>query len=129
MKVSVYHFTDLRRSFAIVQFEGEEVGKLLEVLNGIDVEELDKNLRERLGLDVVALSLARGEHIYRGTKLEMIYLRIETEKTRYRIEVYDESMDVVGDEDALNTLDFVNSLVQLFVPNVVIRKRNLIGIG
>ncbi len=129
MKVSVYHFTDLRRSFAIVQFEGEEIGKFLRVLSNIGVEELDKILREKLGLDIVALSLARGKHVYRGTELEMIYLRIETEESRYRIEVYEESMEVVGDEDALNTLGFVNNLVQLFVPNIVIRRRSLIGFG
>ena len=99
------------------------------MLSNTNPEDLSRTLKEKLRLNIVALSLARGKHVYRGTELEMIYLRIETEESRYRIEVYEESMEVVGDEDALNTLEFVNNFVRLFVPNVIIHRHGLIGIG
>jgi len=128
MKVSIYYFNDLERSYGIIQFEGNEVGTLRKKLDALKLDEFLDIMKKSLGLEPVSVSLAKGKYTRRGTVIDMVYLRIELEETIYTFEIYDESMEVISSDDMLNTLNFVKEFVKVFVPHIIERKHGWIGL-
>ncbi len=132
MKLSVYHFTDIPRSYAILQFEEGEEGRVLHALKSRSEEGMRKLIdfiSNVLGSEVRGVSIAFGTLNYRGHDLDMVYLRIELEDDReYVLEVYRDSAMINSNTDALEALEDIKKLMRALCPNLrEPRKPTLVG--
>ncbi len=120
MRLSIYHFPNLPRSYAVLQFEGEEVGKVVKALAGLGgASEAGELISKALSCRVRSVSLASGELIYRGMPLKMVYLRFELEDDReYVLEVYEESAMINSNTDAMEALRDIKALMKTVYPSL-----------
>lgn len=120
MRLSIYHFPDLPRSYAVLQFEGDEVGKVVEALASLGgASVLGDLIGKVFSCSVRSVSLASGELIYRGRPLKMVYLRFELEDDReYVLEVYEESAMINSNTDAMEALKDIKALMKAVYPDL-----------
>lgn len=122
MKLSVYHFTDLPRSYVVLQFEEGEEGRVLDALKSRSKEGargLIDFITNVLGSEVRGVSIAFGTLNYRGHDLDMAYLRIELEDDReYVLEVYRDSAMINSNTGALEALEDIKKLMHALCPNL-----------
>jgi len=115
LKVSIYEFNDLTVTHAIIQFEGDEVGKLLKVLRGLDAHRLRRLVEDAFGREVFDLCLALGMLIHKDVNpLDTAYLRVEFDDgSYYTLEVYEESARLVSNSRLKQVYDFIKTLMEI----------------
>jgi len=122
LKLSVYHFTDILRSYAVLQFEEGEEGKVLDALKSRGKEGtrgLIDFISNVLGSEVRGVSIAFGTLNYRGHDLDMVYLRVELEDDReYVLEVYRDSAMINSNTGALEALEDIKKLMRALCPDL-----------
>ncbi|OYT51579.1 MAG: hypothetical protein B6U73_01785 [Desulfurococcales archaeon ex4484_204] len=129
MRLSIYSFNDLSRSYGIIQFEGSESGGLLNALRSLGLRGVRKVVSEVLGCNVKSLSLAFGDMFYEDRRYVMAYLKVElNDGETYLIEVYEDSASVISTEDALATRNVLINLISRLVPGVKLPKSFIVGI-
>ncbi len=128
VKISVYSFTDLSRSYSIVQFEGDEIGRVLEKIIDMDTSLLKQLIEHAWGDSIRGLSIARGKLYYRDQELDMVYLRIELEENKqYIMEIYRESAMVISNTKTLEALSDIKKFMKTIEPGILDRKTMFIG--
>lgn len=122
MRLSVHYFTDLPRSYAVLQFEEGEEGGVLEALKSLvagGMGELTELVSRVLGSRVRCVSVAFGTLNYRGHELDMAYLRVELEDDReYVFEVYRDSAMINSNTDALRALEDIKRFMRALYPDL-----------
>jgi len=114
VKVSIYEFNDLTISHAIIQFEGGEVGKLLNTLRKLNASELRGLMETVFSKEVFDLCVASGKLLHKGVNvLEATYLRVEFDDgTYYSLEVYEESVRLVSNARLKQVYNFIKTLMK-----------------
>ncbi len=130
MRLSVYHFKDIPRSYAVLQFEEGEVGKVLNEIKRIGDPSVIKSIAsEALSCELRGVSLAVGKLLYRGKPLEMVYVRLELEDDReYVFEIYEESAMIHSNTNAMEALNDIKKLMKAIYPGLRDRYPTLLGI-
>ncbi|HDN76058.1 MAG TPA: hypothetical protein ENG05_02900 [Acidilobales archaeon] len=134
MRISIYSFNDLMRSYVILQFENGEVGVLNNVMRGYSVKDLRRVIEEALSAKVKSLSLAYGTMLYEDSEMSLTYMRIELDNNdQYTLEIYDESAYVITNVDIKTTYEVLTKLISKLAPMVKVRRSSslltLIGEG
>ena len=113
------------RSYAIVQFEGNEIGILNKTLSNYDVTKLKSIIEEVLHVKVKSISLAKGRILYEDDLMPLTYLRIELDNNdQYTFEIYEESAYIVTNTNVKTSYEVLTKLIMRIAPGVKIRRRS-----
>ena len=127
MRLSIFSFPDLVVSYGILQFEvGEDPSARILAMSE---EELKGVVESALSSKAVAVSVASGVHVYRGTQLKLTYLRVELEDGReLSVELYGESARTYSNTNAEEHYEAVVSLMRALVPELRLPRFRLVGV-
>lgn len=127
MRLSIFSFPDLVVSYGILQFEvGEDPSARILAMSE---EELKGVVESALSSKAVAVSVASGVHVYRGTQLKLTYLRVELEDGReLSVELYGESARTYSNTNAEEHYEAVVSLMRALVPELRLPRSRLVGV-
>lgn len=127
MRLSIFSFPDLVVSYGILQFEvGEDPSARILAMSE---EELKEVVESALSSKAVAVSVASGVHVYRGTQLKLTYLRVELEDGReLSVELYGESARTYSNTNAEEHYQAIVSLMRALVPELRLPRSRLVGV-
>uniref|UniRef100_A0A7J3X8L2 DUF1795 domain-containing protein n=1 Tax=Thermofilum pendens TaxID=2269 RepID=A0A7J3X8L2_THEPE len=127
MRLSIFSFPDLVVSYGILQFEvGEDPSARILAMSE---EELKGVVESALSSKAVAVSVASGVHVYRGTQLKLTYLRVELEDGReFSLELYGESARTYSNTNAEEHYQAIVSLMKAIVPELRLPRSRLVGV-
>lgn len=127
MKFSVYEFTDLTRTYGIVEFDDEEYSELISKLNK-DISDLYLIFTKLLG-PIKSFKLAKGAMIYDKNPYTLIYISIELEDNDlFTFEIYPNSMSVESNTRALKVMNVVKTLAREFIGRKLKESRGALGV-
>jgi len=125
VKLSIYEFRDLTRSYGIVELTDREYEELLKSLDG-DVSKLIDKFKAFLG-NIKCLKESKGVMMYEEKLYDMIYIMAETEDgDQYVFEIYPNSMAIASNTAAQQLFKIVYMFVEVFIGNVVEKPKSML---
>jgi len=114
MKLSIYEFKDLTRSYGIIEFENDEYKKLISHVIKFK-EKLKEILENKLGV-FKCFKYAGGLMIYDEKQYPMTYISFETrENSIFTFEIYPNSMSAESNTNAKELLDVIYLVTEILI--------------
>jgi len=128
LKLSVYGFKNMQRSYGVAVFNDEEFQILMSKLSKECYELVD--IFKRIFREVKGLKCARGSMIYEGASYPLLYISIELDDgTRYIFEIFLKSICAEANTNALDLVKVLNKLAEICIGDKLRKPRGrLIGI-
>jgi len=128
LKLSVYGFKNIQRSYGVAVFNDEEFQILMSKLNKRCSELMD--IFRKIFSKIKGLKCAQGSMIYEGMTYPLLYISIELDDgTQYIFEIFLKSISAEANTDALNLTRILNKLAEICIGDKLRKpKGRLIGI-
>lgn len=128
MKLSIYRFTDLDRTFGIVEFEKQEFKRLEEVLL-TSGEVLLEKIKILFNNEVKCFKYANGKMYYDGCWHSLHYINVELNDYReYTFEIYPLSMLAISNTNIDDLREMIIGFAKQFIgESLKIPRGRLIG--
>lgn len=115
LKLSIYRFTDLDRTFGIVEFDESEFN-ILERKLSIGSESLLEKLKQLFNYEIKCFKYATGRMFCNGCWYTFYYIGVELNDYReYIFEVYPLSMLVIANTDVNDTREIIICFAKQFI--------------
>lgn len=125
LKVSVYEFRDLIRSYGIVELTDKEYKALIEIL-GRNSKNIVNEFRKIFG-DIKCFKIGRGLMIYEEKPYDMVYIMIElTNGDQYVFEVYPNSMTIASNTKAQQLFRTIYIFAETFIGDVLEKPKSML---
>ncbi|OYT61846.1 MAG: hypothetical protein B6U69_02790 [Thermofilum sp. ex4484_15] len=113
MKLSVYEFKDLARTYVIIEHDNP---KLLEFFSKLSLQSAKKIVSSLLS-EVTSVKLSKGKMLYGDEELDFVYLSIETMgEGDYKLEVYPRSATLEASSDPSKAYEVAKRLMEITFP-------------
>ncbi len=110
IRVSVYVFESLKRSYAIIEHRDPRILEYYSSLGLKGAEELARKIFH----EIVSVKWGAGRMNYRGDEMGFAYLSVETEEEgEYKLEVYPESATLETNTNLFTTLQTARKLMKI----------------
>jgi len=128
LKLSIYRFTDLDRTFGIVEFEKQEFKRLEEVLL-TSGEVLLEKIKILFNNEVKCFKYANGKMYYDGCWHSLHYINVELNDYReYTFEIYPLSMLAISNTNIDDLREMIIGFAKQFIgESLKIPRGRLIG--
>lgn len=114
MKLSVYGFNDLTRSYGVIELDEEEYRELLKNFNE-HWDKLKEILEEAFG-EFRSFKLAKGTMFYEKTRYPMTYISMElVNNDLYVFEIYPNSIGAMSNTGVRNLVKVISKFLEKMV--------------